>query len=119
MVSDEVVIVAVRAFYKAWPVDSPRRAGKTFAAMRAAIEAADKARLQKEQVMNSNMKRAAQYVRNTNGGATLTTFIEDHEPIGEILWTSLAKYGYVRIVGNKVVLTERGAAALTEAEQKV
>lgn len=31
---------------------------------------------------------ALEYVRNTNGGATIATFVEDHEPIGERLWES-------------------------------
>lgn len=39
--------------------------------------------------MNDIQKNALQYVKNTNGGATKAIFIEDHEPIGEMLWADL------------------------------
>ena len=39
--------------------------------------------------MNPTQQQALNYVINTNGGATRAIFIEDHEPIGEALWTDL------------------------------
>lgn len=42
-----------------------------------------------------NIKQALRYVRNTNGGATLADFIEDHEPIGDQLWRDLRHKLYV------------------------
>lgn len=36
------------------------------------------------------------YVQNTNGGATVTNFREDWEPIGTHAWATLASAGFVR-----------------------
>lgn len=39
--------------------------------------------------MNAMLLQALQYVKNTNGGATKSHFIEDHEPVGDRLWNDL------------------------------
>ena len=58
-------------------------------------------------------KRALQYVKNTNGGATKAHFMEDHEPIGERLWDALNNAGMVRTDENgRIHTTERGDAEL-------
>ena len=56
--------------------------------------------------LNNQHINALEYVRNTNGGATKTHFLEDHEPIGEMLWNILH-------VGGLVTLNERGYIFLT------
>lgn len=56
--------------------------------------------------------RALRYVINTAGGATLAHFMEDHEPIGRLLWDELLVRGLVRQDADGTVLaTEAGAAA--------
>jgi hypothetical protein len=61
--------------------------------------------------MNDMQKRALQYVKNTNGGATKAIFIEDHDPIGRTLWADLD--GMIREDENgRIWLTEAGDAAL-------
>ncbi|WP_433588238.1 hypothetical protein [Pseudomonas koreensis] len=45
--------------------------------------------------MKHHHEQAIRYVRNTNGGATLANFIEDHEPIGQNLWDELMEAGWV------------------------
>ena len=58
-------------------------------------------------------RRALQYVKNTNGGATKAHFMEDHEPIGERLWVALDNAGMVRVDGNgRIHTTERGDVEL-------
>ena len=39
--------------------------------------------------LNLNHIDALQYVKNTNGGATVKHFMEDHEPVGVHLWMDL------------------------------
>lgn len=46
-------------------------------------------------MLNDLEKTALEYVKNSNGGATLDHFLEDHEPIGPQLWGSLKKFGLV------------------------
>ena len=68
--------------------------------------------------MNAFHKRALQYVKNTNGGATVEHFFEDHEPIGDKLWAELLSQGFVTIDGNgRIALTDDGGAALAAKEQ--
>lgn len=58
-------------------------------------------------------KAPLQYVRNTNGGATRAHFLEDHEPIGEMLWQGMFNSGLVRQDENgRIFLTDEGNAAL-------
>lgn len=51
---------------------------------------------------------ALEYVRNTGGHATVDHFVEDHEPIGQQLWSMLLDRGLVMV-------DERGAIIPTEA----
>lgn len=61
--------------------------------------------------MNKMTKNALQYVKNTNGGATKKKFIEDHEPIGKMLWDDLR--GMIREDDHgRIWLTEAGDTAL-------
>ena len=61
----------------------------------------------------SNKTQALQYVKNTNGGATKAHFMDDHKPIGPMLWDDLSSAGYVRTDKNgRIFLTEEGDAAL-------
>lgn len=63
--------------------------------------------------MNMPDKNALQYIKNTNGGATHGTFVDDHEPIGDMIWNSLYDRELVDINFNGyVVLTEEGEKAL-------
>ena len=47
--------------------------------------------------MKQHHEKAVRYVHNTNGGATLANFIEDHEPVGQQLWNELMNERLVRI----------------------
>lgn len=61
------------------------------------------------------VRQAVEYVRNTNGGATKANFIEDFEPIGELLWEQVTKADLVFIHPNgKISLTVAGQAELSE-----
>lgn len=52
---------------------------------------------------------ALRYVRNTNGGATIAHFLEDHEPVGQLLWDSLSNEGLVTTDENgRIKLTATG-----------
>jgi ribosomal protein S19E (S16A) len=65
--------------------------------------------------MNQNIKKACQYVKNTNGGATRANFIEDHDPIGACLWADINNAGLVRQDKNgRLHLTDQGLRALVE-----
>jgi len=58
-----------------------------------------------------NMKHLVQYanyVRNTNGGATKEHFIDDWEPFGDRLWLALKSYDFVEIRDGKIFLTDKG-----------
>lgn len=57
--------------------------------------------------MSNIHTKALQYVKNTNGGATKAIFVDDHEPIGLLLWSQLA--GKIRADENGIIwLTEAG-----------
>lgn len=58
--------------------------------------------------------RALEYVRNTNGGATVRIFIDDHEPIGFELYNALRDHNPSLITQNS-----NGAVILTEAGRKM
>ena len=61
--------------------------------------------------MKDITKRALRYIKNTGEGATKENFMEDHDPIGEILWSELI--GLVLIDENgKIHLTEAGKQEL-------
>jgi hypothetical protein len=59
------------------------------------------------------LKQALQYVKNTGGCATKEIFMDDHEPIGQLLWDDLS--GLVTInTDGYVVLTQAGEDKLRE-----
>jgi len=61
--------------------------------------------------MNYMQKDALQYVKNTKGGATKSIFIDDHEPIGPMLWNDLI--GMIREDENgRIWLTKAGEDVL-------
>lgn len=61
--------------------------------------------------MKASTQRALEYVRNTNGGATRDHFVEDHEPIGELLFAEVESF--IRMgEGGELLLNEKGEAAL-------
>ena len=65
--------------------------------------------------MSPTLRKALEYVRNTNGGANKAQFLEDHEPIGPGLWRGICTAGLVRVgEAGRIHLTEAGAAALAK-----
>lgn len=63
--------------------------------------------------MTPHSKQALQYIVNTAGNATYANFLEDHDPIGEILWNRLVAQNWVYIDDdNKIQLTIYGHDAL-------
>lgn len=65
--------------------------------------------------MTPIQKRAIEYVKNTNDGATRSHFIEDHEPIGELLWEDLWEMNAIHVDIHDVVrLTPEGEKLLNE-----
>lgn len=66
-------------------------------------------------MINSMQQRALEYVRNTNGGATVNYFIVDFEPVGEKIWKDLKDNEWVREDDNlNIFLTAKGIKALEE-----
>lgn len=76
-------------------------------------------------VLNAMERQALEYVRNTAGGATLGNFLEDHDPVGPLLWRSLSDKGLAidpdadgviggDTLGGVVTITELGAAVLAQ-----
>jgi hypothetical protein len=63
--------------------------------------------------MSHIRRNELRYVSNTNGGATVGAFIEDHEPLGFRLWDELHGQGLVRIDPgtNRIHLTDAGEQA--------
>jgi hypothetical protein len=60
-------------------------------------------------------REALKYVSNTNGGATVAIFKEDHEPIGDHLWEKFVYLGLVRTDENgRIWLTPKGSEAKSE-----
>ena len=61
------------------------------------------------------MKKYLRYIKNTNGHATKAAFIEDWEPIGNMVWNDLlnADLATLNMTGY-VVLTPKGEAKLEE-----
>lgn len=60
--------------------------------------------------------RALEYVRNTGGGATRAHFMDDHDPVGERLWTALSDRGLVRTdERGRIHPTDTGLALLRGA----
>lgn len=60
---------------------------------------------------------ALAYVRNTNGGATLASFVDDFEPVGARRWAELVAAGLVCVRDNgRIYLTPLGDAALDAAQ---
>jgi len=60
--------------------------------------------------MSETTKQALQYVKNTGGGATKADFMDDHEPIGGLLWDS------IRVLVRE---DDHGRIFLTEDGEKV
>ena len=60
----------------------------------------------------ASRRELMQYIKNTNGGATLQNFSEDWEPIGGLAWGDLSKAGLVDLVDGKVTLTHAGVVYL-------
>ena len=59
-------------------------------------------------------KRALRYVRNSGGYATKDHFIEDYEPIVELLWDELVFADTVVINDSgQIILSPKGDALLT------
>lgn len=60
-------------------------------------------------IVSPIQKQALHYVSNTESNATLEHFIEDHDPIGQVLWDDLQLAGLVDINANgKLILTHNG-----------
>ncbi|NWD49052.1 hypothetical protein [Pseudomonas gingeri] len=59
--------------------------------------------------MDHQLERALNYVRNTNGGATLAHFLDDHEPIGQKLWDGL-------LAGNWVCIDQQGKIQISPSQ---
>lgn len=59
-------------------------------------------------------RKALEYVRNSGGGATVSNFFEDHEPIGDMLWQEIRRdHSLVtQDRDGRLLLTEAGRAAL-------
>lgn len=58
-------------------------------------------------------RQALQYVKNTNGGASIANFCEDLEPVGEMIWDQLLAAGLVDVDSNaRIHLTVAGEAEL-------
>lgn len=58
---------------------------------------------------------ALQYVANTNGGATKAHFLDDHDPIGSLLWDQLSQAELVTEIDSRIYPTEAGKALLNQA----
>jgi len=65
--------------------------------------------------MTANDAKFLNYIRNTNGGATVQGFVEDWEPIGRQVWNDLVHRGLVTLddLGH-IYLTELGVHVLRE-----
>lgn len=64
-------------------------------------------------MIDQNQRKALQYVKNTNGGATKENFLDDHDPIGKWLWEDIV--GMVMEDENgRIWLTDSGQEALSE-----
>ena len=61
-------------------------------------------------------KQALQYVKNTNGGATVDNFIEDWLPVGRMEWDLLMQEGLVNVVDDRIFLTDKGQFRLDALE---
>lgn len=64
--------------------------------------------------LNPTERQALQYVKNTNGGAFVSNFIEDHEPVGDLLWLRLSAAELVNVSGatGRIYVTAKGLEAL-------
>lgn len=68
--------------------------------------------------MNSNLRRALQYIKNTGGNCPVNAFLEDHEPIGQRLLDDLRQYPerlWTLNTSGHMVLTPAGENAISEA----
>ncbi len=65
------------------------------------------------------LREFLQYVENTNGGATKANFVEDHEPIGDLMWDTLWGEELIEFNdGLRVVLTKLGRETLGAGVEK-
>lgn len=61
-------------------------------------------------------KQSLQYIKNTNGGASVAHFIDDWEPVGRMEWNLLLDAGLAEDRDGYIFLTEAGEAKLAELE---
>lgn len=60
-------------------------------------------------IVTPMQKQALQYVVNTGANASRDHFLEDHDPIGQVLWTDLELEGLVTLnEHDKIILTDKG-----------
>lgn len=63
--------------------------------------------------MNQSILKSLIYIRNTAGNATLSHFVEDHEPVGPWLWRDVTAAGFAEVnAQGKVALTPAGTELL-------
>lgn len=53
-------------------------------------------------------RKFLEYIKNSAGGATKENFIEDYEPVGQLVWSDLVEQRLVRIQNDKIYLTAKG-----------
>lgn len=59
--------------------------------------------------LNATLEQSLRYVHNTNGGASYSDFIDDHDPIGKSIWRQLCDRSCVyEDASGKIRLTEIG-----------
>ena len=60
-------------------------------------------------IVSPLQKQALHYISNTECNATLEHFIEDHDPIGQVIWDDLEAEGLVgKNADGKLILTHKG-----------
>lgn len=60
-------------------------------------------------IVSPLQKQALHYISNTEQNATLEHFIEDHDPIGQVIWDDLEAEGLVgKNADGKLILTHKG-----------
>lgn len=64
--------------------------------------------------MTPQAKRALEYVYNTKGHATISSFADDHAPIAAMLWGELISAGLIEVDAHKVLITDKGLEVMYE-----